>query len=248
MLSKPRLLIDNSAVSRGILAETLSVEAPNFGNRLLLYRAKEAPGAEAAWIRDQTECLPTIARLAREGAIFLFTYDELRNEAWRSPSAFPAQHFGALFRQVAVEEVPPAIRRDLFFQMSMSEYMDRKALLEFCDWLLQIDGDALAAKFSLLSDFEKQNLRHIQRFRDICAPIKRSLRGDAFHLWTAETNGLSGFLTMDQSFGNRAAKIALASCPPIFPSTLLADLGVRKRDRMPFKYGRRYYINGMPYD
>lgn len=244
-----KLLVDTSVSSNGIFAHGISVEVPGWGNRLALYEIRRAEDARGRWLQEQAECLPTISRLAVEGVITLCTSDELRNEAWKRPGSFPAPLFGDIFKPVRMDEVPPALRRSLFFQVPMDEYLHRDGLRAFSKWLLSIDpAKFLSLHADWLTDFEKYAVGRLGRLHALCDPVSEKLYGDAFHLWTAETNNLDGFLTMDRTFAEKIGPHASPSCRPIYPDALLQTLNVTQRDRLPFSYGKRYYINGIPYD
>jgi hypothetical protein len=229
------------------------VAVPGWGNRLFLIQARRAKTEDEKWKQDQIERLPTIARLSREGLLRLHTYEELLWEAWKRPDSFPAQPFGDVFRTSEITNVASAVRRSVFFQSEMSEYMHRDGLITFAKWLLNGFSDRLLDAPELrqaLTEFEVNNLRNLHKFESICQRVAETHYGDAFHLWTGETHFISYFLTTDKKFTGTATnqgKLQLACCP-ISPSDFLAELGVRNRDPLPFEYGKRYTLAGMPYD
>jgi hypothetical protein len=245
------LLLDNSVKSYAF-AHGITVPVPGFGNRLFLIEASPAKSPYERWKQTQMECLPTIARLAREGTLRFYTYQELEVEAWRNPNGFPAQPFGNVFAGIEIASVESAIRRG-HFHTDLVEHNKAESLIEFCKWLLDGRSARWAKAPSVLgklTDFEKRNLQQIDRFKTLCRHIPEKQYGDGFHLWTGEVNSLSNFLTTDAKFTRTVSKLGKLKlpCSPISPSDLLDELGVRERDPLPFQYGRRYYLSGMPYD
>jgi hypothetical protein len=249
---KPRsVLLDNNVVSYGNTAHMIRVPVAGLSNQLLLVQAKPARSPAEQWLRAQIEALPTIARLARERELELHTYIELDFEQMRSRQSFPANLFGDVFEGINLERVEPAVDRSIFFQSE--EHISGAAQKQFCCWLLKDFSERLLEK-CLLDDrldlAQLQRLRNVSRYREICKSLHQSQFVDGFHLWTGEIHGLEYFLTADQKFVRALAaneKLALA-CTPIFPQDLLRVLGVVERDPLPFEYGRRYYLNGIPYE
>jgi len=73
---------------------------------------------------------------------------------------------------------------------------------------------------------------------------------DAFHLWTGELSGLTHFLIIDRKLINAVlrAPSGMPRCVPVLPTDLLSQLGIAKRDPLPFQYGARYTLGGVRYD
>jgi hypothetical protein len=246
-LSPLRLLVDNSISSHAEIAHGTYETIPGSTNRLFLVKMKPAKGD--AWLRNQLECLPTIARLAREGIVRLHRTDEIDLEGWQRRGSYPYQAYGDIFRGVAFERVPPAVTRRALFQQESNR---KGARIEFCQWLVKdyskewLDAPSAA---KLLTPNDLHNLANVARFRAICRHLTENLYDDAFHMWTGETAGLSRFLTMDKTFANHIRTRGLdLPCFPIFPEELLSELDISKRDPMPYEYGRRYLLSGRPYD
>lgn len=246
-----RLLVDNMIRSYANIAQTIRVPVPGFGNRLLLIQAKPARSANEKWLQSQIEALPTIARLAREKRIALTTYIELDFEFQRRKTGFPANLFGDVFAGVSIAGVTAPIERPYFFQEDMSAYARKKAQTEFCSWLLSIESLPVSDEWKRRIGPEQfKNFQRLDRYREICHSLHPSQFVDAFHLWTGEVNGIEGFLTTDgtlvRALGtNRDLQL---KCRPVFPTDLLDALNVKERDPLPFQYGRRYTLNGIPYD
>jgi len=247
------VLLDNSVRSYSIVAHGIRVSIPGHVNQLFLFQAKPPRSSSELWLRHQIEALPTIARLARENIVKLHTYAELLREAWNGPGGFPASPFGDVFRDVSIHEVRPAVQRSAFFAQPSEEYARTESFAKFCNWLLNdYDERWLDAPYvrSNLTPHEIDNLKNVQRYRNICKPLAAKHHTDAFHLWTGEISELTHFLTTDRKLINAAFRTTsyMPRCVPVLPTDLLAQLGVAKHDPLPFQYGARYTINGMRYD
>jgi predicted nucleic acid-binding protein len=103
-------------------------------------------------------------------------------------------------------------------------------VVEFCKLLLHIDATMLepSGLLEMLTETELTNRRNVARFRALCAVLDESQYPDAFHLWTAEVNGLDYFLTADRAFINVMTKTARLQLTtrPVGPRELLDDLGI----------------------
>jgi hypothetical protein len=245
------LLVDNAILSYGNVAETISVPVPNYGNRLLLIAAKPARSANEKWLQNQIESLPTIARLAREGRVSLNTYSELEFEFGRSKTSFPANIFGDVFQGVPISRVNAPIERSFFFQEDLSSYVQKESQTKFCRWLLCLSpGVNVGVLMQRVGGEQINNFKNLDRYREICRSLHPTHFVDAFHLWTGEVNRINYFLTADGRFVRALAndRTLQLDCRPIFPADLLDVLKVSERDPLPFQYGRRYTLNGLPYD
>jgi len=207
--------------------------------RVLEYERKPMPGASEIWKRNQIECLPTIDRIAREGKIELFSYSELFHEAWKRPGSFPSNPLGFLFSDDTFKHVDAAVERSFFFQPGASEYNSENQMINFCKWLLDPKAEDLADRLSAQDRYPAfllNNLRGVQRFRDLCRGLAEKQYPDAFHLWTAEVNEIDYFLTADGKFirAMTETKRLNLPCMPLSPSNLLDVLKIDERD--PFEY------------
>ena len=92
------------------------------------------------------------------------------------------------------------------------------------------------------------NLRNVQRFRELCAGLSEKQFPDAFHLWTAEINGAQMFLTTDRKFIRVMTKTKKTnlSCVPVSPQELLEHLNIHELDPFEFKEGVFYSTGGEP--
>lgn len=238
-------LIDLSVLRHGVLTQSAEVKKTvTWGDRtetvtLAGWERKPDVPPDQAWRRKQVECLPTLARLAREGVLRLYSYIELAFEEWRGQRGMSGS-FGDLFAGIEVEKVTPAVERSHFRQtVHLKEHVSKEALTEFCTFLLDLDPSALqqAPEFwDTLPDFEKANLAQVDRFQHLCRNLTVNHYADAFHLWTAEVNGLDFFLMVEIAFPNavRNKRDLGFHCQPITPEELLHHAGVTDLDPRPF--------------
>jgi hypothetical protein len=245
------VLIDNSVLSLGEFAETISVELPGYGNRLALIQAKPILPPNQMWKRTQVEALPTIARIARQNVLAFYSYFELLAEDWRGHS-FPAKIVGNVLRDAVITEVPAPVGRSLFVQSSMEQFVGKESQIQFCKWLIA-NGAGLLKKSKALERLTEPQiaaLKNIGRYREICHSLSPVQYVDALHLWTGELNGIEYFLSTDATFVRAlsANRRLVLLCKPIYPEDLLVELDVKDREPLPFEYGRRYRLNGVPYD
>jgi hypothetical protein len=248
---KTSALIDNSILSHGKLGRSISIALPGFGNRLALIEAKSALPPDQKWLRIQIEALPTIAKAVRDAKLELYSYFELEMEEWRGGN-FANSIAGNLFHGVLRERVAAPIGRSLFVGIGGAELADVDAQISFCGWLLD-HGEKILQRPKLLDRLTPTQinaLRNIGRFREICRSLAPKQYVDAMHLWTGEINGIENFLTMDATLVRALSsnKRLTLLCRPVYPEDLLTQMGVADREPLPFEYGRRYLLSGVPYD
>ena len=170
---------------------------------MTLLQARPKKLSVADWLSRQIECLPTIARAAREQKVQLFSSDELILEAWQSHGSYPSSSLGDIFADIEIKYVPPSIRRGLFFPRELNEHIKSASLVDFVKWLIHsyfprhLDTPEISAS---ISNAERENLNKIGAFKDLCQPLSEKHYGDAFHLWTAEVNQIPKFLACDKKF------------------------------------------------
>ena len=198
------------------------------------------------WLRKQVSSLPTIARLVREGKLKLFTYAELRFEAFHASGPLRGVK-GDLLEGLKVEHVPAAVERSKFQQSDISVHIQRGRFDEFYQFLLDLPDDVLESEPALwarFSDFEQSNLRNLARFRAISQHLPAKHYADAYHLWTAEVNGLNYFLTMDKKFINYMTQTVRCTLPciPITPHDLVTRMGILELDPLPIDDSEFHYI------
>jgi len=219
--------------------------------KIVGYERRPLPDAEQLWKRQQIVCLPTVGRIAKEGKIELYTYNELQHEAWKRPGSFPPNLLGNLFAGISFKRVDAAVERSFFSQMELSEYILKKQVIEFCNWLLNSKVEDLAGRQwaqERYPAFLLNNLRGVQRFRDLCNGLAEKQYPDAFHLWTAEVNEIEFFLTTDQKFIRvmTETKRLHLPCRPLSPSDLLDILEIHERDSFKYETNQFYNVFGRP--
>jgi hypothetical protein len=193
--------------------------------------------ATEVWKTTQLAALPTLRRLVLSGQIRLFWHPELTLEAMLGHMDQTAG-VGHLLHRVPIGDVPPAIERSRFQQIDLGEFAGKESFNKFCELLLQLSYRDFAKRprfLSSFSPFEQQNLRALERFKEICRALPKKHYRDGFHLWTAEANGLDYFLTADGKFIRaltQSSKLHL-QCRPIGPDELLTEMGMTERDPLP---------------
>jgi len=244
------ILMDNCILS---LSETMQpmlkkdkivVNGKSYPYQFIGYKRKPKPGSEEKWKIHQINCLPTIAKIAREEKIELFTYNELRHEAWKKPNSFPSNIIGDIFSDINFKDVDAAVERTYLFSGDSDYIFSKEQVIKFCKWLLNPNIKEVAnqlAKQNRFPSFLIQNLRNAERYQTLCENLSEEQYIDAFHLWTAEVNDLNLFLTTDKTFINvmtRTKNVNL-NCRPISPSQLLSSMNIDKLE--PFKYSEKEF-------
>ena len=185
------------------------------------------------WKRAQSEAMPRIAQSAREGKVYLFTYDEIEIENLRG-TLFPSGVVAHCLAGVKIGHVPAAIERSIFQKMPLHTFTEKSTRIDFCRGLLSLDYRELTKRpkfMSMFSDFERRNLESLRRFTELCANLDETHYPDALHLWTAEVNNLKFFLTADKKFINamtETSQVALTTrpiCPYDFLHVLKDERG-----------------------
>jgi hypothetical protein len=187
-------------------------------------------------LKNQIEALPTIMKLAREGNILIYSYIELDLETMRGSFDLRGGK-GDLLKDVKVEDIPSAVDRSKLQQTD--DFFKKESLIKFCKFLLEVDVREFEKRhnwfLSRFTDFERQNIKSLKRFNELCCALDETHYPDAFHLWTAEVNGLDFFLTADRKFINVMSKTSRShlKTKPIAPVDLLDYLGIKEREPMP---------------
>lgn len=239
------IMIDNCITSLSdtmqCVSKTVEIEIRGVSRSVQVrgFERRPAPGPDEEWKRNQLDCLPSVARLAREGVVSCYTYSELRHEAWKRPGSFPTNIIGRLFSEVPFVDVDAAVERSYFFQTDFSEYISTDQVVKFCKWLNAAKFDEHIDRLAALGrypEFLLANLRNVDRYRNLCAGLSERQYPDAFHLWTAEVNGAKYFLTTDRKFirALTQSKNIELPCAPVGPERLLEVLSVKARD--PFSH------------
>lgn len=124
-------------------------------------------------------------------------------------------------------------------------------MIKFCVWLLDPKAEKLADHLEGQERFPAfliSNLRQVERFRELCSGLAKKQYPDAFHLWTAEVNGMQYFLTTDGKFirvMTETKNISLP-CKPVSPAELLEILQIKDLEPFEFKPNQFYNISGKP--
>lgn len=243
-MRKLKLLIDRNIEHLSVLAEsavqeqTLQWGEITVCNDVHGYRAKELPRGD--WKRHQLKMLPTIARLVHEEKLIFCTSAELGFESWHASVGLRGRH-GDIFRGIEYEEVPAAIERSYFRQtVDFRNHISGNEQAKWCkEFLLRLDERTFPEELMermKLPEFMRRNIANLGRFKKICSYLDTDdhIR-DAFHLWTAETNGLDYFLTADKKFINKILNSTPLDfpTPPISPASLLERLEITEFDPLP---------------
>ena len=211
------------------------------------YGEKALP--KGSWKRKQIEALPTIARLAREGKLVFCTSSELDFESFHASRGWQGTN-GDMFHDIKYEHVPAAIERSFFSQtLDFSMYISGEAQVSwYKDFLLRVDEKTFLEKilqYKKLPDFDRRNFANLVRFRELCRYLNTDdhIR-DAFHLWTAETNGLDYLLTADKKFINKMTNSTPLDLPtpPINPTNLVELFGISELDPLPLSNRKFNYL------
>lgn len=215
------------------------------------YMRKPLPNLKNQWKRNEIECLPTIGRIAREGKISLFTYFELQSEGWKRSDSFPTKSIGNIFSGVSINHAEAAVDRSYFFQMELGQFIKTQQVIEYCKWLMTPGIEKLVDRLSGNPAYPLwmlNNIRNVQRFRDLCHGLAEKQYPDVLHLWSAEVNGSDLFLTIDGKFIRAMTKSKSINlpCKPVSPSELLDMLQIKERDPFEFQEGQFYNIFGQP--
>ena len=243
-----KLLIDRNLetyadVTEGVIVtgeERLWAGTHKVTPQMFGYQRKALP--ESDWPRAQVEALPTIARLAKEGLAIFYTSEELLWESFCASGRTMAGRVGHLFSDVKFEHVPPPVSRSHFSQtVDLFKYVDGESLARWCkDFLLKLDESNPWLAQVKMTEFERQNLANLRRFKEICQHLVTDdhIR-DAFHLWTAEVNHLDFFLTCDKRFINKMTQSTRLTLPssPICPADFLEQIGIERPDPFPIAEG-----------
>lgn len=237
------VLLDNSIIRDSVVAQSIETsKIVRFGDTEYVFpveawERKPPISPNQVWKIRQVECLPTIARLVHENKIKLYTYTELEFEDWSGERGIQGT-FGDLFSNTTIAKVPPAIERSRFNAMDFEECLSRDAVKEFCKFLFKRNVEELQnipGLWESVTEFERNNLMQIDRFKLFLRKLNEVHFPDAFHLWTAEMNGINYFLTMDKKFINvvKNNPIEYFKCVPVSPKMLLEHIGVDELDPMP---------------
>ena len=269
-----RILLDNNVLAHAEFVEqTEESRSVTWGNRRVRtaiggFRRKDPAKDESYQL--QIDALFTVGRLVREGILEAYTYSELRWEAARATCRI--SDFSAL-NGCHIHDCSPALERSRFRATSnFLDYLrkggrkDRSAgrsagLLDsefgqiaFIEWLLKLDERAVDtlvrhASHIGLTEFEVDSLRDLGWLKFVCQRFQsRENYPDAFHLWTAERNGLN-VLTLENKLPNQVKaikdekrRVREIRADVMRPLDLLCKLGISESDPVPIEHGRFYTL------
>lgn len=248
-----RILLDQSIRADARVAHLTSVTLENVGNRLVLIQMRPRKKVGSERRQKEIECLPTIARLAKEKKIILFTYEELLNEFYKARGTWSDIGIGDLLHDIPIEALPSPIRRGLFFQSNFDTHVQSKGLRDFVFWLVSSYDDRwldVPIIKESINSREIRNLKGLHVLKTMCQNVEKKHYGDIFHIWAGHTNNIDWFLTTDFKLKNAVASRSsdFPTCYPITPSELLEKIGISERDPMPYEFGKRYTLQGIPWD
>lgn len=133
-------------------------------------------GQSQRWRQRQLDCLAQIGHLAEVGRIKCYTTIEIEFEGMGRPGVAGTGTEIDLFRNLEIEQIPPAAHRTMRWTASEGETKERKQ--------------------SFLKSIRQP------RFLELVSVIGSKHASDIFHLWSAEKVGLDCFLTADRKFIN----------------------------------------------
>lgn len=256
-----RALLDRSVEANLCLIEAVEVARPiKWGKteqilKQVGYRLKQDLDKRGKWHFDQIKALPSIAHLNATGLLSLHTYGELNYESWPVGANIIARSRGDLRTQIKTSYVKAAVEPSFFFQSTFPPFNDNRPfhiirdemLGKFFNMLATLKYEEIEAIPELIErfdEFTRTNLSNLERFRQLCTAVGDEHYRDAFHLWTAETNNLDYFLTMDRRFINvltQTAQIPLTTIP-ISPNNLVKKLGITELIPIPLDPEKIYNL------
>jgi hypothetical protein len=186
------------------------------------------------------EALPTIRRLALQGAIRLVTSDELKFEGWTGHNPGIATKGDLLFG-VTFEASDSPVERTFFRQTAdLDKFLDRDYFRDYCAFLNRLTPPQVDRCIEVLPDLPESSirgLRDVATFQKLCRHSEAEHFPDLFHWWTAEHAGCTYFLTMERRLRNVAKNECrnVLQCKVVWPEEMLDQLGIAERDPMPIE-------------
>ena len=180
-------LIDTSIRSHGRLVSGF-VDRSTYSNGIACYKA--GPRNPDPWLAHQIECLPTIARIAHENRVNLYSHSWLRMEAYPALSYPSFADFGDIFFGVKFKEATSPISIPRWMEISLGK-------------------EASSSFVNLAEYFCRTDFQESHSLKSICRKIGKEHYQDALHLWVAVENDLDFFITNDKKFFNRISNTNL---------------------------------------
>lgn len=240
-------LVDNSVFSHAkIEAVTADPEAPphrfNRTNQLAVFKIRDEYGDDHRWLNREVNAIPTLRRMAVEGHVKLYFYNELFLESAK------AYDRASLLDGVGFGEILSPIERSRFFQKDRFEdYTNKNSLREFVRFLVTLsenDVNKLLRKRDI-TDADRVALREVDILKDICRGMSFEHYDDAFHFWAAEHADLDFYITFDNRFRNSLSKQKIKTkASTVSVIEFLSEIGVKFFDQMPVDFGATYDFSG----
>lgn len=258
-----KVLLDNSVLSNAEYAERRSKEV-DLGfltaSNDFIDGFRRKPKHLDLEQQKEIDAIFTIGRLIKQEIIIPYTSTELNWE--RSRRRPLIEQFNALSGCASIN-CPPPIERSKFNQTTdFNEFIlkggkkDRKKNENIGDFnqipffaFLNATSDE-SVKLILenseaigLTNFEEKSFEGIEHFKDLCKQLQSHENlPDAFHVWTAERNGLDVFLTLEKrltnSIRNKSKKLNV-DVKVLRPTELLRELNISSVE-VPMKYDHFY--------
>lgn len=246
-------LVDTSVYQRLNLVEgVIRTQTVNWGGTdvsvpVTGYRRKRLRDGENVWLRNEINAMPTVRRMALEKQLRLCLYMGIRHETMAGSAGMVGTK-GNLENDIQFEDIQPAVERNFFQKMQIFEYTKKEHIIDFCrilntGRLIEIEQQA-PDYWAQFPELTKTSLKNIGRFQQLLACLPEKHYPDAFHLWTAEVNGLDFFLVLDKKFISALTESAKIDLPtrPVLPSTMLELMGVEIREPAPVEDDRFYNL------
>lgn len=180
------------------------------------------------WIEGEKLALSQIAEKVAARSVKLYSSVELQAERMRIEKV-ASQRRRNVFDDLRIEEARVPFNKSKL-PLSMDDFLSKASLINFCKtFLLRSSAEETEAFISRMSknlvygpdEFEIHCLRNKAKFQSLCTNLHEGHIPDAFHLWTAEENGMNYFLTLDKKFINAVSRnLDGFACRPAIPSQI----------------------------
>lgn len=272
----PKVMVDACVLStgdadplRGKLVEDNGC-AIRTANKLLVFERRKVQ-------QTQEDFLPfilAIGEAARRHEIACCSYRELEKENVDGRHSLMCNLSGFYaFHGIPFAMVPSPIEREKWFDVSegpggveigLFEYYrpdksrdkTRPNVREkFMDFLLAADPKKLyqtSLRHPRCTDFERNNIKNLHVFQNLCDAIHRKRARDAFHFWAAECNNIDYFLTTDGKFlrpyytAIKDKKIKFR-CKAVSPEELVRELNISTDGIQLPEHGKMFLMNGIEF-
>lgn len=248
-----RVFLDRNIISRAVILEpAVQMKEIVFGGvaqelPISGWRRKPLRHGDVAWIENEINSMPTLARLGKDGCVEFFESQETTFEGWSASTGARGEN-GDLLSKVPIKRVPTAVDRSYFASQSLAQVASRQKVINFCKFLRSIDVSRLERIPEIWQKLPREmqfNLLNLERFKKLTSALPTERHWpDVLHLWTAETHKADYFLTLDRKFERAltmTAKINLVTSV-CSPSKFLDDMGVKDLDPIPFEHSKFYTI------